>query len=274
LSSKYKGKIMAITTSGRSIKEYSDRVTSEGGRLIALPTIEIVPSDPKVVRKFIQMINLGRHEICAFLSSNAVDVLFALAHRTNNFEELISVLNSRTIIAIGPNTRKRLEHLRVKVQAVPEDYSTQGLIKMLKKDVNSTKGKSIIIPRTNESDSSFKKSLLLLGMKNVDEVFVYSVKASQAGTSDVWKEFVSLLSMRMVDCIIFTSASSVRAFIRILKNNHRLSNVQDEINGIKIIISIVTLTWQELERQGVQATTAEIHTIRGAFEAVKKNLSF
>jgi uroporphyrinogen-III synthase len=274
LSSKYKGKIMAITTSGRSIKEYSDRVTSEGGRLIALPTIEIVPSDPKVVRKFIQMINLGRHEICAFLSSNAVDVLFALAHRTNNFEELISVLNSRTIIAIGPNTRKRLEHLRVKVQAVPEDYSTQGLIKMLKKDVNSTKGKSIIIPRSNESDSSFKKSLLLLGMKNVDEVFVYSVKASQAGTSDVWKEFVSLLSMRMVDCIIFTSASSVRAFIRILKNNHRLSNVQDEINGIKIIIAIGPLTWQELERQGVQATTAEIHTIRGAFEAVKKNLSF
>jgi uroporphyrinogen-III synthase len=274
LSSKYKGKIIAITTSGRSIKEYSDRVTSEGGRLIALPTIEIVPSDPKVVRKFIQMINLGRHEICAFLSSNAVDVLFALAHRTNNFEELISVLNSRTIIAIGPNTRKRLEHLRVKVQAVPEDYSTQGLIKMLKKDVNSTKGKSIIIPRSNESDSSFKKSLLLLGMKNVDEVFVYSVKASQAGTSDVWKEFVSLLSMRMVDCIIFTSASSVRAFIRILKNNHRLSNVQDEINGIKIIIAIGPLTWQELERQGVQATTAEIHTIRGAFEAVKKNLSF
>ena len=264
---------MAITTSGRSIKEYSNRVTSDGGRLLALPTIEIVPSNPKVVRKFIQMINLRKHEICAFLSSNAVDVLFALARRTNSFEELLSLLNSRTIIAIGPNTRKRLEHLRVKVQAVPENHSTQGLIEMLGSDVNSTRGKSIIIPRSSEADSSFKKSLLLLGMKNVDEIFMYSVKASQAG-SDVWKEFVSLLAMRKVDCIIFTSASSVRAFFSILENNHRLSNIQDDLNGIKIIISIGPLTSQELETRGIQATTAEIHTIKGAFEAVERNLSF
>ncbi len=272
LSSGYCNKIIAITISGRSIDEYLDRVTSGGGRLIALPTIDIVPAGPEIVKKFVQVITLRKHEICVFLSSNAVDVLFSLARRTSNFEELVSLLNSRTIIAIGPNTKKRLEDYRVKVHVMPEEYSTRGLIEMLKSDINLVKGKSIIIPRSSESDSSLKKSLLNLGMETVDEIYLYSVRTSEAG-SNVWKEFVSLLNARMLDCIVFTSASSVKAFFKILENNHRLSNIQDKLNGIKMIIAIGPLTWQELERLKIRATVAEIHTINGAFEAVKRNLS-
>ena len=263
---------MAITTSGRSVKEYSDHVTSEGGRLIALPTIEIIPSDPRVVEKIIRIVTLRNHEICAFLSSNAVDVLFNLA-RTSNIKDLVSLLNSRTIIAIGPNTKKRLEDYSVKAPVVPEKYSTQGLIEMLRSNINMAKGKSIIIPRSGESDAFFKRSLLNLGMRSVDEIFLYSVRTSQAG-SNIWKEFVSLLSMRMLDCIIFTSVSSVKAFFKILEDNHRLSSVQDELKEIKTVIAIGPRTWQELERRGVQSSIAEIHTIRGAFEVAKRNLSF
>ena len=272
LSSGFSNRIIAITTSGRSIDEYLDRITSGGGRLIALPTIDIVPAGPEIVKKFVQVITLRKHEICVFLSSNAVDVLFSLARRTSNFEELVSLLNSRTIIAIGPNTKKRLEDYRVKVHVMPEEYSTRGLIEMLKSDINLVKRKSIIIPRSSESDSSLKKSLLNLGMETVDEIYLYSVRTSEAGCN-VWKEFVSLLNARMLDCIVFTSASSVKAFFKILENNHRLSNIQDKLNGIKMIIAIGPLTWQELERLKIRATVAEIHTINGAFEAVKRNLS-
>ena len=272
LSSGFSNRIIAITTSGRSIDEYLDRVTSGGGRLIALPTIDIVPASPEIVKKFVQVITLRKHEICVFLSSNAVDVLFSLARRTSNFEELVSLLNSRTIIAIGPNTKKRLEDYRVKVHVMPEEYSTRGLIEMLKSDINLVKRKSIIIPRSSESDSSLKKSLLNLGMETIDEIYLYSVRTSEAG-SNIWKEFVSLLNARMLDCIVFTSASSVKAFFKILENNHKLSNIQDKLNGIKMIIAIGPLTWQELERLKIRATVAEIHTINGAFEAVKRNLS-
>ena len=181
-------------------------------------------------------------------------------------------MNSRTIIAIGPNTKKRLEDYRVKVHVMPEEYSTRGLIETLKSDINLVKRKRIIIPRSRESDSSLKMSLLNLGMETVDEIFLYSVKTSEAG-SNVWKEFVSLLNARMLDCIVFTSTSSVKAFFKILENNHSLSNIQDKLNGIKMIIAIGPLTWQELERLGVQSTVAEIHTINGAFEVVKRNLS-
>ncbi|HEU4444800.1 MAG TPA: uroporphyrinogen-III synthase [Nitrososphaeraceae archaeon] len=272
MSSGYSNRIIAITTSGRSIDEYLDRVTAGGGRLIALPTIDIVPAGPEVVKKFVQVITSRKHEFCVFLSSNAVDALFNLARKTSNFGELVSLLNSRTIIAIGPKTKKRLEDYRVKVHVMPEEYSTRGLIEMLKSDITLVKRKSIIIPRSSESDSSLKKSLLNLGMETVDEIFLYSVKTSEAG-NNVWKEFVSLLNARMLDCIVFTSASSVKAFFKILQNNHSLSNIQDKLNGIKMIIALGPLTWQELERLGVQSTISDIHTINGAFEVAKRNLS-
>jgi uroporphyrinogen-III synthase len=77
----------------------------------------------------------------------------------------------------------------------------------------------------------------------------------------------------MLDCIVFTSASSVKAFFKILENNHSLSNIQDKLNGIKMIIALGPLTWQELEKLGVQSTISDIHTINGAFEVAKRNLS-
>jgi uroporphyrinogen-III synthase len=266
-------KIIALTTSGRSIKEFSDRVISEGGRIIALPTIEVIPNEPKVVEQIIQTIALRDYDMCAFLSANAVDILFDLAYKTGRVKKLVSLLNSRIVIAIGPNTRKRLEEHKIKVPLVPQKYSTQGLIEMFVSNINLVKGKSIIIPRSGESDDLVKRSLLNLGMTDVDEVILYNVKTPKAIDNNVWEEFVLVLTTRKLDCIIFTSPSSVRAFFEILKNCYNLYNIEDELSHIKTIIAIGPRTWQELKGRGIQASIAEIHTIKGAFELAKKNLT-
>jgi uroporphyrinogen-III synthase len=266
-------KIIALTTSGRSIKEFSDRVISEGGRIIALPTIEVIPNEPEVVEQIIQTIALRDYDMCAFLSANAVDILFDLAYKTGQVKKLVSLLNSRIVIAIGPNTRKRLEEHKIKVPIVPQKYSTQGLIEMFVSNINLVKGKSIIIPRSGESDDLVKRSLLSLGMTDVDEVILYNVKTPKAIDNNIWEEFVLVLTTRKLDCIIFTSPSSVRAFFEILKNYYDLYNIEDELSHIKTIIAIGPKTWQELKGRGIQASIAEIHTIIGAFEFAKKNLT-
>jgi uroporphyrinogen-III synthase len=266
-------KIIALTTSGRSIKEFSDRVISEGGRIIALPTIEIVPNEPKVVEQIIQIITLRDHDICAFLSANAVDILFDLAYKTSQVKKLVSLLNSRMVIAIGPNTKKRLEEHKIRVSLVPQKYSTQGLIEMFVSNINLARGKSIIIPRSSESDALVKRSLLKLGMIAVDEVMLYNVKTLKAIDNNIWGKFVSVLTMRKLDCIIFTSSSSVRAFFEIIKTDYDLPNIEDELSRVKTIIAIGPRTWQELKGRGIRASIAEIHTIIGAFELAKKNLT-
>jgi uroporphyrinogen-III synthase len=52
-----------------------------------------------------------------------------------------------------------------------------------------------------------------------------------------------------------------------------LPNIEDELSRVKTIIAIGPRTWQELKGRGIRASIAEIHTIIGAFELAKKNLT-
>ena len=265
-------RIIAITTSGGSISELSEHVIAAGGRVIALPTIDIIPCEPKVVEELVKIITSRNHDICAFLSANAVDVLFNLARKTSQVDDLVSLLNSRIVIAIGPNTMKRLKQHRINVHIVPDRYSTQGLIEMLASNKKLVEGKSIIIPRSGEADAFVKRSLLNLGMIGVDEVILYNVKSSKAVDKKIWGEFVSLLAMKKLDCLIFTSPSSVKALFKILKNSYNIRNIDGELNSVKTTIAIGPLTWHELKRRGIQASVPEIHTIEGTFELARKCL--
>ena len=57
LSRSLVNKILAITRNDADSEEFSHLVKMEGGKTIALPTIEIVPRDPKVILEFINEIN-------------------------------------------------------------------------------------------------------------------------------------------------------------------------------------------------------------------------
>jgi uroporphyrinogen-III synthase len=265
-------RIIAITTSGGSVSELSKHVIAAGERVIVLPTIDIIPCEPKVVEELVKIITSRNHDVCAFLSANAVDVLFNLARKTSQVDDLVSLLNSRVVIAIGPNTMKRLKQNRINVHTVPDRYSTQGLIETLASNKKLVEGKSIIIPRSGEADDYVKRSLLNLGMAEVDEVFLYNVTSSKDVNNNVWGEFVSLLTTRALDCLIFTSPSSVKALFKILKDFHNISSVEGELNRVKATIAIGPLTWHELKRRGIQASVPEIHTIEGTFELARKCL--
>ena len=143
---------------------------------------------------------------------------------------------------------------------------------MLASNINLVEGKSIIIPRSGEADSFVKRSLLNLGMIGVDEVILYNVKSSKAVDNKIWEEFFSLLNMKKLDCLIFTSPSSVKALFKILRNSHKIRNIEGELNAVKSTIAIGPLTWQELRGKGIQASVPEIHTIIGALELARKSL--
>ena len=113
-------KILAITRKDPDAQEFIQLVSSEGGKTISLPVIDIEPKNPKVVDEFINTVKEKRCDYCAFMSSQAVEVLFNLARRINKTGEIISALNSRTIVAIGPRTRLSLIRHGIDVKIVPE----------------------------------------------------------------------------------------------------------------------------------------------------------
>ena len=248
-----KNKIIAITRNARDANEFSHLVSEQGGRAIALPTIEIVPKEPQVAKEFLDRLQKKKYDYCAFMSPQAVDVLFDLAGK-----EVVLALKSTAVIAIGPKTKQGLEERGVMVELMPEKFSSAGLVGLLS-SVKPT-GKKLIIPRSGAANEFATEALTGLGM-DVDEILLYNVRTSSI--TPVWREFTDLLRQKKVDAIVFTSASNVSSFFEIMG---KVSAGKLQLDSLTKVVSIGPFTSKELENKKTKCFEAEEHTVRGALE--------
>lgn len=254
-----KDKVLAITRSERDAKEFLQLVREQGGRAIALPAIEIVPKGPEVAEQFIDKLRKKKHYYCAFMSQQAVNILFDLAR-----EKIAPVLKSTTVIAVGPKTKQSLEEHGIKVGLVLEKFSSFGLIDLLSRIEPA--GKKIIIPRSGAANNFATAALIRLGM-DVDEILLYTVRTR--AIEPIWKEFCDLLLQKRVDAIIFTSASNVNSFFEIME---RVSKDELQLDSITKVVSIGPFTSKVLRDRGIECFEAEEHTVRGALQIAKQVL--
>ncbi|MGH9954485.1 MAG: uroporphyrinogen-III synthase [Nitrososphaera sp.] len=254
-----KDKVLAITRSERDAKEFLQLVREQGGRAIALPVIEIVPQGPEVAEQFIDKLRKKKHYYCAFMSQQAVNILFDLAR-----DKIAPVLKSTTVIAVGPKTKQSLEEHGIKVGLVLEKFSSFGLIDLLSRIEPA--GKKIIIPRSGAANNFATDALIRLGM-DVDEILLYTVRTR--AVEPIWKEFCDLLLQKRVDAIIFTSASNVNSFFEIMD---RMSKDELQLDSITKVVSIGPFTSKVLRDRGIEYFEAEEHTVRGALQIAKQVL--
>lgn len=254
-----KDKVLAITRSERDAKEFLQLVREQGGRAIALPAIEIVPKGPEVAEQFIDKLRKKKHYYCAFMSQQAVNILFDLAR-----DKIAPVLKSTTVIAVGPKTKQSLEEHGIKVGLVLEKFSSFGLIDLLSRIEPA--GKKIIIPRSGAANNFATDALIRLGM-DVDEILLYTVRTR--AVEPIWKEFCDLLLQKRVDAIIFTSASNVNSFFEIMD---RVSKDELQLDSITKVVSIGPFTSKVLRGRGIECFEAEEHTVRGALQIAKQFL--
>jgi uroporphyrinogen-III synthase len=254
-----KDKVLAITRSERDAKEFLQLVREQGGRAIALPAIEIVPKGPEVAEQFIDKLRKKKHYYCAFMSQQAVNILFDLAR-----DKIAPVLKSTTVIAVGPKTKQSLEEHGIKVGLVLEKFSSFGLIDLLSRIEPA--GKKIIIPRSGAANNFATDALIRLGM-DVDEILLYTVRTR--AVEPIWKEFCDLLLQKRVDAIIFTSASNVNSFFEIMD---RVSKDELQLDSITKVVSIGPFTSKVLRDRGIECFEAEEHTVRGALQIANQVL--
>jgi uroporphyrinogen-III synthase len=252
-----KNKILAITRSDRNAKEFLQLVKEQGGTAIALPTIEIVPKDPQVAEEFIDKLRKKKHHYCAFMSQQAVSVLFDLAH-----DKVAPVLKSTTVIAVGPKTKQCLEEHGIEVRMMLKKFSSAGLVDLLSE--MEPAGKKIIIPRSGAANEFATEALMRLGM-DVDEVLLYTVRTRMI--EPVWKEFSDLLLQKRVDTVIFTSASNVNSFFEIMD---KVSKARLQLDSLTKVVSIGPFTSKALRDRGIECFEAGEHTVMGALQIAKQ----
>lgn len=257
------GKVIAITRSKEDSEEFVNLITNEKAHAISLPTIELVSKGDGMVDEFFDTIKKEDPDFSVFMSSKAVKLLFDTAKKLSKYEELQLAVANTTVIAVGPKTKAALQTEGIRVAHVPERFSSVGVGEIFTR--LNAEGKKVIVPRSGASTPFLTQLLEKIGLQ-VKEVYLYDVKSHSDLTQ--WLEFKQLFSEGKVDGIVFTSASSVRAFFEIMLGETDEDKLKASLERTTVV-AIGPFTADELKKFGINPTIAEVHTVMGAVETIK-----
>lgn len=257
------GKTIAITRSKDDSQEFIELMTKDGAKPLTLPTIEIISKGTKIVEDFLNNLKVENPDYSVFMSSKAVKLLFDSAKEISKFEQLQLAVANTIVVAVGPKTKAALEDQGIKVQHMPKRFSSVGIGEVFTR-LNAV-GKKVIVPRSGASTPFLKNLLEKIGLY-VTELYLYDVCAFRDTTQ--WNEFRKLFSESKIDGIVFTSASSVRAFFEIMQKDHQEKDLLENLQKINVV-AIGPFTADELKKFNVQNITAQVHTVPGAFDTIK-----
>ena len=261
------GKTIAITRSKDDASEFISLVEEHKATPVALPTIELVSKGEKIVDEFLESITKYNPDYSVFMSSKAVKLLFDTAKNIGKLEKLQLAVANTMVMSVGPKTTIALESEGIKVNHQPTTYSSVGVGEEFTK-INAV-GKKVIVPRSGASTPFLKELLNKIGI-DVLEIHLYDVCAFRDTTQ--WNDFRELFSQNKVDGIVFTSASSVRGFFEIMSKDYEMDTLLDNLEKLSVV-SIGPFTSDELKKFKVKNTVAEVHTVAGAFDAMKITLT-
>ncbi len=257
------GKTIAITRSKDDSQEFIELMTKDGAKPLPLPTIELVSKGEKIVEEFLKHLKQENPDYSVFMSSKAVKLLFDMAKQVSKLQELQLAVANTIVVAVGPKTKTALEDEGIKVSHMPNRYSSVGVGEIFTK-LNAV-GKKVIVPRSGASTPFLKNLLEKIGLE-VNEIHLYDVCAFRDTTQ--WNEFRELFSQSKIDGIVFTSASSVRAFFEIMLKDYEEKNLLNVLQKINVV-AIGPFTADELKKFNVENITAQVHTVPGAFDTIK-----
>lgn len=261
------GKTIAITRSEDDASEFIELASHNHATPIALPTIELVSKGEKIVDEFLEAIQNYDPDYSVFMSSKAVKLLFDTARKVGKLEKLQLAVANTNVMSVGPKTTIALEQEGIKVNHQPTTFSSVGVGEEFTQ-LNAV-GKKVIVPRSGASTPFLKELLNKIGI-DVMEIHLYDVCSFRDTTQ--WNGFRELFSQNKIDGVIFTSASSVRGFFDIMSKDYDENSLLEHLAKLSVV-SIGPFTSDELKKFNVKNTVAEVHTVAGAFDAIKNTLT-
>jgi uroporphyrinogen III methyltransferase/synthase len=183
------GKTILITRAASQSAELRNRLEDLGARVIECPTIQIVP--PKSWKPVDDAIRrLSTYHWLLFTSANAV-------------EQFMDRMGERRpaipIAVVGSATAAKLDNWGLTAAMVPKEFRAEGLLEAFPDNLVGTR---ILFPRAEVARELLPDELRRRGA-TVDVVAVYRTVRAFSGS------VAEILGSERVDCIVFTSASTI-----------------------------------------------------------------
>jgi len=199
------GKGVVITRPEAQAEVFGSLLSAQGARVIHFPTIKIVP--PEDFHDLDQAIGqLSQYQWIIFTSVNGVGFFLK---RLKDLGRDMRHMKDIRICTIGSATAATIEKLGIRVDLVPEEFISEGVVKAFREfDI---KGKRVLLPRAETARDVIPEGLTKLGAE-VDVIAVYRTVNSGRDKS----ELENFIRERKADVITFTSPSTVTNFIKIM----------------------------------------------------------
>jgi uroporphyrinogen III methyltransferase / synthase len=200
------GRRVLVTRASEQAPALTRLLAESGAEVVECPAIEIAP--PESTRALDDALDdLASYAWIVFTSVNGVERFFArLGERGGD----VRSLHGARIAAIGPETARALERRHVRPDLVPAEYRAEDLLAALAGE--PLDGRRVLLPRAAGARAILPDELRARGAL-VDEVVSYrSVKP--ASSREVLR--AALGDGRSVDCVTFTSSSTVTHFLELV----------------------------------------------------------
>lgn len=207
-------KTIVITRPLEQAAELKDELESLGAKVVLFPTIEIAaPESYAGLDAAIQ--NLSGFDWLIFASANAAEH-FLRRLETAGLET--AELDYLRVCAIGEATFERLRFAQVHVDLLPTESRAEGVFAALCEYLggpNELKGLRVLLPCSSIARDFLPEKLREAGA-SVENVTAYqTVLPAKPQTGKI----KALLGGGAIDCLTFTSPSTVRNFIKLLGGN-------------------------------------------------------
>jgi uroporphyrinogen III methyltransferase/synthase len=204
------GRTVMITRAREQASEFAATLERMGARVVACPTIEIVP--PESYASLDEALeNLYGYDWVIFTSVNGVEHFL---RRLEAVDKDVSELDDVRICAVGAATAERLAEAHIHVDVVPERFQAEGVFAALEAYVGGRehlRNLNMLLPRATAARDFLPRALEEAGAR-VDDVAAY--RTVRPETTDRAK-VEALLVGGGVDCITFTSSSTVQNFAQL-----------------------------------------------------------
>ena len=203
------GRRVLVTRAQEQAAELVDRLAALGAEPIEAPTIRIVPPDD----------HGPLDAACAAVDSFDWIVLTSVNGVESFMRRLLAgprdvrSLSGVKLCAIGPATAARLERYGLKVDLMPDEHRAEAVFDALR-EADDLAGRRVLLPRADLAREALARALREAGA-DVTEATAYRTVLDGSvpgGGPDPYK----LLLDQALDVVTFTSASTVRNFVRIL----------------------------------------------------------
>lgn len=192
---------LGFTRPAERLKGAVREATDMGFEVLSAPSMKVITGDREEFQKARDYLSSGKASLAVFGSMTAVGKCIDAYGK--DFPRMFENIE---VVSIGPSTEKSLMDAGIKSNMIPSEYSSYGIVDMLKDKVC---GKTVLLVRSDSGTRVLSEGLSEAG---ADVVTIATYKLEDFGLTPELSKIMDSIENGDLDVMAFTSPKSSRIF--------------------------------------------------------------